>query len=91
MTEARKHKDYDGWQKNWQLIKQDWQAFRANRVQADQPGWTHQWMQDWRTLVRQAQVLSAALLGVVWPITASVLVGYVVCLALRLAAAQTAG
>ena len=59
-------------------------------IKADQPGWTHQYMQNCRTMVRKAVVTCATLIGVVWPIVTSVLVGYVLCLALRLAAARAA-
>ena len=87
-----KHFNPNGQIKNalliWNEIKALPEHFQAER--AEQDGWTHQYMQNCRTMVRKAVVTCATLIGVVWPIVTSVLVGYVLCLALRLAAAQAA-
>lgn len=65
----REPKDYDGAAKNWQRIAADWRAVRQawKWEKADQPGWTHEYMQRMRTMCRVGPVLSAHILGILYP------------------------
>lgn len=48
----------------------EWQDFLSlwPHDKADQKGWTHQYMQRWRTFCRTCPIISATLLGVVVPL-----------------------
>lgn len=48
-------------------------------TKADQDGWTHQYMQDCRTLTRKGPVISATIIGIVFPVVIVVaIVGWIV-------------
>ena len=69
-------KDLDGAAKNWALIKQDWEDVRAgwSALKAEQKGWTHQYMQNMRTLTRFGPILSAHLIGIGGPALVALLI-----------------
>lgn len=65
-----KHTDRDGFAKHLErmrgelaIVAELWKVERA-----EQDGWSHQYMQHWRTFARNAPITSATLLGVGGPV-----------------------
>lgn len=64
------HTDYDGLAKNaqlvWRDLKEIWKGLREEK--AENRGWTHAYMQGWRTACRRGPIAIATLCGIGGPI-----------------------
>ena len=68
-------KDLDGAAKNLPIMRAAWRAVREGwRIErAEQDGWTHQYMQRFRTLARRGPVICTTLIGIGGPVTLAAL------------------
>lgn len=59
----------NGVARNWHTMRQEAQAIRRawRHERAEQPGWTHAYMQRCRLIVEHGRVLSATLIGIAIP------------------------
>lgn len=73
--------DRDGFAKNLEKMRREWRdvAVAWDWEDADQPGWSHEYMQHCRTLARKAPITCATLIGVVGPllIAALLILGWI--------------
>ena len=62
--------DRDGFAKNLEKMRREWRdvAVAWDWEDADQPGWSHEYMQHMRTLARKAPITCATLIGVGGPV-----------------------
>ena len=71
--------DRDGFAKNLERMRAEWRDVAAawDSEDADQPGWTHEYMQHMRTLARRAPITCATLIGIGGPLLlAAALLGW---------------
>ena len=68
--------DRDGFAKNLERMRAEWREVAAawDSEDADQPGWTHEYMQHMRTLARKGPITCATLIGVVGPLLIGALI-----------------